>query len=134
MAYTEIMNKDSRVVTKKQAARKKPAILNETEISAKQILNEIFDNGNYVVKDDSSVTSVLGFSDDSPLNVLFSPKHNFLIARTLSANGDNNNLTTSFPYKAAYACIEYAYRTNIWYTRNYIYERNEAVFFFYFEN
>lgn len=129
------MNKKKWGCNQKQAARKKPAILNETEISAKQILNEIFDNGNYVVKGDSDVNSVLGFSDGRPLNVLFSPKHNFLIARTLSANGDNNNLTNSFPNKAAYACIEYAYkRTNIGYTRNYIYERNEAVFFFYFEN
>ena len=86
------MNKESKIITQKQAAHKEAANLDGTDVNVKDILEKLFDDNNYIVKTDSVVRSVLGFSNGIPLNVLFSPKRNFFIARLIREFGIRKGL------------------------------------------
>lgn len=126
------MNKDSRIITQKQAEHKKAANLNETDVIVKDILNRLFDDNAYMVKGDSSVKSVLGFCNGNTVNVLYSPGHNFFIARLMCGKGENKDIMSIY-HKVSSACYPNKLK-NVCVTENIDYDKNEVTCCFYFRN
>lgn len=128
------MSKDSKIITQKQAAHKESANLDGTDVNVKDILEKLFDDNDYIVKTDSVVRSVLGFSNGIPLNVLFSPKRNFFIARLMCGKGEDEDIMSIY-HKVSLACSPYRMEnTNICVTENIDYDKNVVTFCFYFRN
>lgn len=128
------MNKDSRIITQKQAEHKEAANLNETDVIVKDILNRLFDDSAYVVKGDSSVKSVLGFCNGNTVNVLYSPGHNFFIARLMCGRREDKDIMSIY-HKVSLACSPYGMEnTNICVAENIDYDKNVVTCCFYFRN
>lgn len=128
------MNKESKIITQKQAAHKEAANLDGTDVNVKDILEKLFDDNNYIVKTDSVVRSVLGFSNGIPLNVLFSPKRNFFIARLMCGKGEDEDVMSIY-HEVSLACSPYRMENmNICVTENIDCDKNVVTFCFYFRN
>lgn len=128
------MNKDSKIIKQKQASHKESANLDGTDVNVKDILEKLFDDNAYVVKDVSSVKSVLGFCNDNTVNVLYSQRHNFFIARLMCGVGENKDIMSIY-HKVSLACSPYRMgNTNICVTENIDYDNKVVTCCFYFKN